>query len=261
MEVRLAACAVRGPGLPDWDTAAAILAGRVRYVAQEALEPAPLLLPPNERRRMPDPARWALAAGYDALCAAGPAYTDVATVFVSCGSDGKITQQICEALATPAREVSPTRFHNSVHNAPAGYWSIATASSAPSTSLCAGAGSFGAALLEAAAQAIVETRPVLLIAYDLPYPEPLRAVWTLADPFAVAMLLSEPRAEASVPRMRIELSPALPDESWPRGMPRELAANPAAAALPVLALVAQGIGGRVVLPYLPHCSIQVEVGA
>ena len=40
------------------------------------------------------------------------------------------------ARASPEREVSPTRFHNSVHNAPAGYWSIATRSHEPSTSLC-----------------------------------------------------------------------------------------------------------------------------
>jgi beta-ketoacyl synthase-like protein len=260
MEMRIAACSVRGPGLPDWDAAAAILTGRAHYVAQEAIEPAPAMLPPNERRRMPDPARWALAVGHDALCAGGMTDADVATVFVSCGSDGKITQQICEALATPAREVSPTRFHNSVHNAPAGYWSIAMASCAPSTSLCAGAGSFGAALLEAAAQAVVEARPVLLIAYDLPYPEPLRAVWTLTDPFAVALLLAQPDAEVSGPRVRIDLISAPPGDDWPHALPRQLARNPAAAALPLLALVAQG-GGHVVLPYLDQCSIQLEVMA
>ena len=49
------------------------------------------------------------------------------------------------------RELSPTRFHNSVHNAPAGYWSIATQSREPSTSLCRDDESFQAALLEAAA--------------------------------------------------------------------------------------------------------------
>ena len=261
MELRIIACSVRGPGLPDWDAAAPILAGRAQYVAQEAVEPAPAMLPPNERRRMPDPARWALAAGHDALCAGGLADNDVATVFVSCGSDGKITQQICEALATPAREVSPTRFHNSVHNAPAGYWSIAMASCAPSTSLCAGAGSFGAALLEAAAQAVVEARPVLLIAYDLPYPEPLRAVWTLADPFAVAVLLTPADAAASGSHVRIELSSAPPDFAWPHALPRELARNPAAAALPLLEIIARGGGGHVVLPYLERCSIQLDVMA
>jgi hypothetical protein len=261
MEARIVACALRGPGLPNWEVAAAILAGRAQYVAGDAIEPAPAMLPPNERRRMSDPTRWALAAGHEALCAGELADADVATVFVSCGSDGRITQQICEALATPAREVSPTRFHNSVHNAPAGYWSIAMSSCAPSTSLCAGAGSFGAALLEAAAQALVEARPVLLIAYDLPYPEPLRAVWTLADPFAVAVLLAHADTDAAGPRVRIELSSAPPGDDWPDALPRELARNPAAAALPLLAILARRCDGHIVLPYLDRCSIQLEVTA
>ena len=261
METRIVACALRGPGLPDWEAAEAILAGRAPYVARAAIEPAPAMLPPNERRRMSDTTRWALAAGHDALCAGGLADADVATVFVSNGSDGRITQQICEALATPAREVSPTRFHNSVHNAPAGYWSIAMASCAPSTTLCAGAGSFGAALLEAAAQALVDARPVLLIAYDLPYPEPLRAVWPLADPFAVAMLLAQADTDAAGPRVRIELSSAPPGDDWPDALPRELARNPAAAALPLLAILARRGDGHVVLPYLDRCSIELEVTA
>ena len=261
METRLIGCAVRGPGLPDWPTVAAILNGRTRHVAQPSVEPAPTMLPPNERRRLPNLARWALVAGHDALAAAGCAGADIATVFASCGSDGKITHQICEALATPAGDVSPTRFHNSVHNAPAGYWSIAMASSAPSNSLCAGAGSFGAALLEAAAQSVVEARPVLLIAYDLPYPEPLRSVWPIADQFAVGMLLAVSNDAAAGLLMRMKLSAEAPTSAWPQQLPSELAANPAAAALPLLALVASGAAGSVVLPYLDRCSIHVEVGA
>ena len=75
---------------------------------------------------------------------------------------GDITHQICEALARPEREVSPTSFHNSVHNAPAGYWSIATGSRLASTSICAYDVSFAAGLLEAAAYATVEHQPVML---------------------------------------------------------------------------------------------------
>lgn len=261
MDVRVAACAVRGVGLPDWPAAAAILAGRASYPAQGLVDPMPSMLPANERRRIPDTARWALAVGHEALEAGGRSGDDVATVLASCGSDGKITQQICEALALPAREVSPTRFHNSVHNAPAGYWSIAMGSRAPSTSLCAGRGSFGAALLEAAAQAVVEARPVLLIAYDLPYPEPLRAVWTLTEPFAIALLLEPPGERASGARMRVAVDAAPPTGVWLSALPPALAQNPSAAFLPVLALLAAGEGGDVVLPYLDRCSIRVTIAA
>ena len=91
------------------------------------------------------------------------------------------------------RDVSPTRFHNSVHNAPAGYWSIATGARGPSTSLCAHESSFAAGLLEAAIQAHAEATRVLLIAYDLPHPFPLSAVAPVSAPFGVALLLAPAR--------------------------------------------------------------------
>ena len=67
---------------------------------------------------------------------------------MSSDGDGEIVHRLCTALASPAAEVSPTDFHNSVHNAATGYWSIGAHSSAPSTALCAYDGSFAAGLLE-----------------------------------------------------------------------------------------------------------------
>jgi len=258
MEVRVAACAVAGPGLPDWATAQEVLAGRRPYVATAVAEPNPVLLPPNERRRASGPARWVLAVGHAALQASGLAATDVATVLTSSGSDGHITDQICKALATNPIEVSPTRFHNSVHNAPGGYWSIALASRAPSTSLCAGSGSFGAGLLEAAAQVTVEQRAVLVIAYDLPYPEPLSALWPLRDPFAVAMMLVEP-SRGNGPTLSVSVDSGAGTPHWPTTLPRDLADNPAAAALPLLALLACRAPGTIILPYLARCRLVVEL--
>ncbi len=82
-------------------------------------------------------------------------------VFASSDGDGDIVHRLCTALATPAAAVSPTDFHNSVHNAATGYWSIGAHSQAPSTAICAYDGSFSAGLLEAACQIAVEARPVL----------------------------------------------------------------------------------------------------
>ena len=50
----------------------------------------------------------------------------LATVFSASGADGHNCHALCEQLATDDRQLSPTRFHNSVHNAAAGYWSVAT---------------------------------------------------------------------------------------------------------------------------------------
>jgi hypothetical protein len=52
--------------------------------------------------------------------------------------------------------VSPTLFHNSVHNTPAGYFSIATGIQTASVSLSAGDNTFSAGLIEALTQVLIE---------------------------------------------------------------------------------------------------------
>jgi hypothetical protein len=97
---------------------------------------APEALPPAERRRTGLPVRLALDVGLQALRASTREPERLATVFTSSCGDGTVIHELCEALDSAERAVSPTRFHNSVHNAPAGYWGIALRARAPSTSLC-----------------------------------------------------------------------------------------------------------------------------
>ena len=257
--VWIASAGVLGPGLPDWNATRDVLLGRARYAEAPDPEPTPALLPANERRRSSIPARWALTVGSEALAAGAFPQGDVAIVFASCGGDGLITHQICEALAAPEPQMSPTRFHNSVHNAPAGYWSIFARSRAPSTTLCGYDRSFAAGLLEAAAQTIVEERPVLLVAYDLPYPEPIRTLWPVTRPFAAALLLAPQAAGTMARELHLELAAGAAKPAWLEVLPRELASNPAAQALNVLALAARSEGGRARLPYLGNSHLAVEV--
>ena len=259
MRVLLAAQGVLGPGLPDWTVARAVLAGAAPYEPAPAPEPAPALLPATERRRASASVRWALTVGEQALRACGREGAEIATVFVSCGGDGIITHQICEALATPPHAVSPTRFHNSVHNAPAGYWSIAVQSTAPSTSLSGFHGAFAIGLLEAATQATVQERSVLLLAYDLPYPEPMHALWPITQPFAASLLLDPPAAAGVA--LDIELREGAARESWPGMLPVELRANPAARALELFTAALRGGASRVELPYSEASHLAVEVRA
>lgn len=256
MKVFVRGCAIVAPGLPDWETAARVLSGQAPYRRESVRDLTPLALPANERRRTPETARWALAAGLDALAAAGLAPADVATVFASCGSDGPITNQICEALARPVRALSPTQFHNSVHNAPSGYWSIALATRAPSTSVCAGEATFAAALLEACTQATVEHRHVLLIAYDVPYPRPLAGLWTVDEPLAVALALSH---QAPGPRLQLRVEAARERAQWPAELPECFRSNPASASAPLLALLARGNAGVAHVDAMPGQSLRVAV--
>lgn len=256
MQASLAGQAVLAPGLADWAAARAVLLGSAPYVPGPAPDPAPTLLPTAERRRASASVRWALAVAQQAL--AGRDADAVATVFASCGGDGAITHQICEALASPQGVVSPTRFHNSVHNAPAGYWSIATRSQAASTSLSGFEGSFAIGLLEAATQAAIERRSVLLVAYDLPYPEPMHALWPVAHPFAAALLLDPPGYGPAA--FRLNLRPgAARALAWPPSIPAAFQSNPAAQALPLLAACLRAGPTELALPYDADSHLALEI--
>ena len=120
-----------GPGFDNWPDARAVLAGAAAHVAAPANLPAPLALPPSERRRASRAIKVALGVGFEACRAAGIDPATLPTVFSASAGDGNNCHEICQQLATSDRQISPTRFHNSVHNAPAGYWSIASGASRP----------------------------------------------------------------------------------------------------------------------------------
>ena len=113
---------------------------------------------------------------------------------------------IFDMLSKNGREVSPTRFHNSVHNAPSGYWSIATKSMASSTSLACFDASFVAGLIEAATQARASGNAVVLIAYDVPYPQPLHAARPIGGTFGVALTLAGDKTSRSLAQLEIGIS-------------------------------------------------------
>src|ERR1700687_1049717 len=181
---------VLGPGLADWPSAAAVLSAAAPYVAAATVLPTPLSLPPAERRRTGAVVKLALAIGFEATTRAGIDRSALATVFSSSGGDGFNCHEICQVLASSERQLSPTRFHNSVHNVAAGYWSIAAGATAAANVLCAFDASFGAGLLEALTQVAVERTPLLLLAYATQYPEPLHAKRPIPDAFGVAFVLA-----------------------------------------------------------------------
>ena len=153
-----------GPGLTDWPSSQAVLGGQQPYQPHKTVLPPPALLPAAERRRSGAIIKLTLATGLEAIAAAGLDAASLPSVFSSSGGDGENCHAICEMLASDDRQISPTRFHNSVHNAAAGYWGIATGAMTTSSVLSAFDASFGAGLLEALTQVVVDhTRSVLLV--------------------------------------------------------------------------------------------------
>jgi hypothetical protein len=247
-----------GPGLSGWEAARAILAGREPYVQAVTVIPAPEALPAVERRRAGKSVKLALAAGMAAAAASGRAVRDLAAVFASSTGDGENLHAICEALASQDRLISPTRFHNSVHNAPSGYWGIATGATQAADSLAAFDASFAAGLVEALGRLAAEpAQPVVLIAYDAPYPEPLNATRPIPDGFAIALVLASPSQAARGPAIAIETDAAEPDKLPDPALESLRGSIPAARSLPLLALLAAGKRGRAVLEYLDGLSLAV----
>lgn len=249
-----------GPGLTGWNRSRAALAGLQPYRAEPVQVTASDWLPPAERRRTGMSVRLALAVGREACEHAGRDPRTLATVFTSSGGDGDNQHAICETLATQEREVSPTRFHNSVHNAPAGYWGVATGSMECSTSLCAFDWSFGAGLIEALTWVTVERQPVLLIAYDAPYPEPLHAVRFITAPFGVALLLAPERTERCIATLEAGIARDAIATSLPAGLDALRVGIPAARSLPLLCALARSTPAAVAIDYLDGQGIRVATG-
>lgn len=250
-----------GPGLCGWQASRAVLAGGAKYRHASTNVSASDLLPAAERRRAGVPVKLALAAGTEAIASAARDAAAMATVFASSSGDCVNVHHILEALATPERQISPTRFHNSVHNAAAGYWSIATQCRTPSTTLCCHDVSFAAGLLEAAAQVAVQSAPVALIAYDHPYPAPLNSVRPILGDFGIAMVLAPQATERAVAVLDVTfISQERSASCVVDPKLEELRTRvPAARCLPVLAAVACGSRETVVLEYVAGTHLSVAV--
>jgi Beta-ketoacyl synthase, N-terminal domain len=258
--VNVAGIGLLGPGLADWASGQVTLRDPAGWLHAPTPLPAPMRLPAAERRRAGAIVRVSLAVADQACAQAGTDPARLATVFTASSGDAANCHALCESLATPERAVSPTRFTNSVHNAAAGYWHIATASRAPSTSLCAHDASFGAGLLEAAAQCVALARPVLLVAADVPYPEPLHGVRPLPDAFGVALLLTPALSSANgAAQLRLGLVEAAPSPCGHGGLDALTRQMPAARGLPLLQALARGAPSELVIDYLSPLGLAVEL--
>ena len=266
-EVAVRGIGLLAPGLGSWAVAEPVLRGEAAYVSADAVLPPPARLPPAERRRAGPSIRLAMAVADEAVAHAGVDPQRLATVFAASGGEGSNCHVLCETLAGPDRQISPTRFTNSVHNAPAGYWHIAVGSRAASTSLSAYDGSFVAGLVEAATQVATSGEPVLLVALDVPYPEPLHRLRPLPNHGGVALLLAPTAAAAgAIARLSIALVEAAhapaPTRCADAALDALRQAVPAAVALPLLEAIARGDAERrLVLDYLPNVRLQVDVAA
>lgn len=193
--------------LPGWELAREVIRGTQPPPPQASPRPAPVLLQPTERRRAPDTVAVALEVAQRASAASGRAPSELPSVFASTHGDLVISDYMCATLAATPTLLSPTKFHNSVHNAAAGYWSIGTNSYASYTALTAYMYTFATGLLEAATQVICDERAVLYVAFDVEAKGPLATVSPSQGLLGVALVLA-PAGESGSHRLSLELAEA-----------------------------------------------------
>ena len=256
MRIAIEAVGVLAPGFPDWDDAQAVLAGRLPFTFAPLAPCAPASLAPAERRRSSPTVRLAIAAAEQALQRTAISPQDMALVFSSPEAAGVITHQLCEALAG-SREVSPTQFHNSVHNAPSGYYSIAMNAKLGATSVCRGPWSFAAGLLGAAVLALCDEVPVLYVCYDSPMPAPLSDVMPVVEATAIALVIAPRPGAATLASWELAVVPAEGGVAWPRWMPDAWQANATARGFEALATLSGGAGASAALPLSPELNVRV----
>ena len=246
--------------LPGWAVACAVIRGEQDAPATAATRPTPSLLAPTERRRAPDTVALALEVAARACEAAGRSPAQLRSVFASTYGDLAISDYMCATLASTPALISPTKFHNSVHNAAAGYWSIGTASHASYTAISAYRYTFGSAVLEAATQVACDGQPVACVAFDIEATGPLATVAPSRGLLGVALVLA-PSGDKSHRTLTLRVEPgSASNVTSARSAAAALVAdNALAPCLPFFEALADPAASEVVLALSDHCLLHAQL--
>lgn len=247
-------------GAPDWPSLRALLRGEAGWREDAPAKPAAIILPAGERRRAPESVLLAAEIAGQACAMAQRDAAGLPCVFASTHGELAITDYMCATLASAPHELSPTKFHNSVHNAPAGYWTIAAQCTAGSSAVSGHHVSFGAGLLEAAALAAADGMPVLFAAYETASHGPLLEMARTTRAFGAALVLL-PGKDASTSRfslaLRVDDAPVTPAPACAAELARDNPLN--AHALTFLNALAGDAPTRLTLPAASGLMLDMEV--
>jgi Beta-ketoacyl synthase, N-terminal domain len=227
------------------------VAGFAIWNPQGNARPQPAILPPNERRRAPDTVAIALEVAQAACVNAGRDPARLPMVFASTYGDLTITDYMCSTLAKSPTTLSPTRFHNSVHNAAAGYWSIATGCREPYCALGAGRYTFANGLFTAALQVCADDTDVLYVAYDSETHGVQEQIAHSRGLLGMALVLTA--AGGGTALELVTVAEQSPQETL------DGSGNAMAAGLPLLAVLERGANEQLYLPFGPASMLRVQV--
>jgi len=235
-DLSITGVAIWAPGYDD--------ASRLTQADRDATIKAPKaeLLPPRLRRRCSLLTRMSAEVVARASAQAGIDTRSAAIVLASVYGEILTTGQLLSMMAEdPGSPLSPTRFHNSVHNTPIGYLSIATKNHQGSTAISAGASTVAMAMLEAATTVAAGQGPVIVAVAEEPLPPGLAEDGGRYEGLAVAFVV-EARRAAGIP---VRLAKTGVGDPLP-AIPEALRRNPCAHAITVAAAL-RGDATRIAL--------------
>ena len=263
MEMWVSGVSVCGPGLASFEDFRDLVRASKPYTGGELPPISPSLINARERRRASPNVKLALSVAMDAVAMSGVDPVGLPAVFGASQGEGATTHTLLDAVTAETPFVSPTLFHNSVHNTPAGFWSIATGSNAPCDSVAAGDTTFGAALLSAFTFAAAERSAVLLVVCDLPLPQPLADHRPIADPFATGIVLEHARPKRAIAQIRVQsIGKSVPESTtMPKlsGLTALMEGNPAARSLPLLEALANSEPSALSVAHASDAVIKLHV--
>jgi hypothetical protein len=276
LDCQIAGIGAWGPGFSTWPELQALLQKMASGHADTELSaaspsdaslPKPAIIPANELRRAPQSARIAVEVALQAITAAAMPPTGMACVFGSGYGETTTTDYLCSVLNTAEKLISPTRFHNSVHNAPAGYWTISSGCTGSANSVAGFDFTASLALLDAVTHCVAEQEPVLLAVFETPVPAPFFSLFSNPDLCGFAILLLPDSVACSQPTIKLivdsHLREGLP--TWPAlplsgALARLYQHAPAARLLALLSQTTVRTDG-VVLPINAHMGLHCTLAS
>ncbi len=178
-----------GPGFTHWEKLAELLVTDHPF-EPEFTKPAPVIIPANERRRAPLLVKLAVETSWQAVKENADAAANIACVFGSGLGDTDVTDYLCKALTTELKQLSPTKFHNSVHNTAAGYWTISTHCMKSANSIAAYQDTVGVVLMEAISQCALQQQPILISLYDTAVSSVLNELFSSDQNLGLSLLIA-----------------------------------------------------------------------
>jgi hypothetical protein len=233
---------VRGVGLwtPGYPSPLAWCSGEAD---PEATKPSASLLEGPLRRRATPLTRMGIEVLQQVAAIGKADLATIPSVWATAHGEHSAAIALLGMMQRGEGKLSPTKFHNSVHNTASGYASISSGNCAPSTTLTGGAELVASAFIEAACMLDEFDRDIAMVLAD----EPLLPPFDRADAstaLAIALLLS-PRADGAFAM----LSDVRRDAVAPVKHHALFGSLHVSAGLPLIERIVEGRGGTVALEF------------